>query len=710
MKNIFKNRNHKKEQDIILEEEENTLALTENEPSLDADTPENDQEIEGKEEPVMEVPQEEQEPNEDSESDEQSDNNKEIKLSKRERRKLAKKEKKEKQVPQEEVPAEEIEEGMTEAPQSEDQEPQNIDNNEEEKECTKEQDNQSSENEAQEENSEESEEEKRAREENEEIKAEKKAKRKAWVKANRKLIAIMSAILIVIIGVTVSHFVITRNVAFIHNEDDLIKIATKEKNSRTNLIFKDDVTVNGDLTIDNCNFDLNKYTLTVKGNFTVTNKNTANIGKQKTIWSDYKQGGNIVVEGDFTLNGSRYNLMADVKANSVLIYADEADILGDILPLSEEECCNLYFKRNKAGEVIISDYSKDNGLLSLYSTVDGNVYLAMESELALYGKIDSIYGGGKVTLYDGSTSLNVAVCKKLFIQPYANWLNFDGMSIEEYYFVEKLERPTILFVNNNDEQFLRISNVENADAYIIIYDGSEEIRVEKAIADKYTEYKLPYKDPGDYKLTVYAISDNADKYLNGDSVTKTISIYSKLDNPIILGCEEIIDDEGTKTIIKIQKTLHAKQYYIEINGKGIEVDVGEDEIRTVDITEYVADPGISNIFVTAKANGTNYTESDKELYSYVKTQKLVLEGLSGNLTDDGYIVTWNSIKGAQAYEISVYDESGKLIQNYITTGTSIILDEKADVRVRPLGSGYYKDGDEVKVPDTVTPETPATND
>ncbi len=708
MKNIFKNKEHRQEQNQISEVQENSSDLIETDLSSTPTEVVEKKESNDNEIIIIDTHSEKENREPIKENNEEivnvPDNDEEVKLSKKERKKRAKNAKKNKYSDKEEVSDKDqegvIQPEVDEYPNLNTEDHDSIDDEQTNSNQTQEndeqqQDEQKKEADDDEKSADESEEEKKAREKKERN-AEKKAKRKAWVKAHRKLIAILSAILIVVIGVTVTHFVITRNVYFIHNEEDLIKIAAKEKNSRTNLILKNDVTVNGDYSINNCNLDLNKYTLTIKGNLTLSNKDNCNIGKQKTIWSDYKQGGNIIVEGDFILNGLSYNLMSDIKADSVLIYADEANIDGKILSFSEEDC-KIYFKRNKAGEVIVSDYSKNNGFLAIRSTIKGNIYLSMESELALYGKINSIYGGAKVTLYSGSTSSMVSDCKKLYIQPYADWISFDKITVEEYYFVEKLEMPTLLFVNDNDEQYLRISNVENADAYILVYDGSEEIRIEKKLGDKYTEYKLPYKAPGDYKLTLYAISDNSDKYLNGDSVTMAISIYSKLSTPIILGCEEIIDDEGTKTVLRIQNTPHATQYYIEINYKGIEVEVGEDEVLTVDITEYVADPGISNIFVTAKATGTNYNDSDKELFSYVKTQKLVFEWLTANIVDDEYVVAWSEPKGAQAYEISVYDENGTLVQHYITVSTSITLDEVADVRIRPLGSGYYKDGDEIKV-------------
>lgn len=702
-KNKLKNRENKLEQissTSDIEEQKDASIGTESDSIIDSDavndTVKTDCNIE-----LSRVSEESEEPiDEESVKEEPIDcssaegaSSEEKKLSAKEKRKLAKKTAREKTevVNEESNPIESAEESSTDTTLTEDGEEQNsIDDNQAEGKDA------STENTAQEEDNNEASED--VDEEKEARKAEKKAKRKAWVKAHRKLISILSIVFILIVGVTVSHFVITRNVAFIHDAEDLLKFVEKEKNTRTHLIFKEDVVIDGDISIGNCNFDLNKYTLTVKGNLNISNSATANIGRQKTIWSKYQTGGKIIVEGDFTLNGLSYNILSDIEANSLLIYADEVDLKGNVKPLSLDDECNIYFKRNKSGEVIVSDYSKNNGILSISSTVDGNVHLSMESELALYGKINNIYGGAKVTLYNGSTSSMVSDCKKLYIQPYASWISFDKMTVEEYYFVEKLEKPTLLFVNDNDEQYIRISNVENADAYLLVYDDSDEIRVEKKLGDKYTEYKLPYKAPGDYKLEVYAISDNADKYLNGDSVTMTISIYSKLSTPIILGCEEIIDDEGTKTVIRIQNTPHATQYYIEINYKGIEVDVGEDDILTVDITEYIADPGISNIFVTAKATGTNYTDSDKELFSYVKTQKLVLEWLTANIIEDNkYVVAWSEPKGAQAYEISIYDENGTLVQHYITAETSITLDEKADVRIRPLGSGYYKDGDEITV-------------
>lgn len=723
-KNRFKNKEKVLEQPINESvssiEEKNQSSAVENTPDLETDnanipennisesSSENSSAIkESAEEGVSEEAQSQEDGVEDTEKTESSnevdneedseDVDQKKKLSAKERRKLEKKKKKDK-APSEE-PIVDASNNTAEGEDVENNQPS--DKEENEKEDTEEPQAQESTDEEKT-ASEEEEAEKKLAEEKAKRKAEKKAKRKAWRKAHRKLIAILSIILIIVAGVTVSHFVVTRNVAFIHNENDLVKLAAKEKNTRTNLIFKDNVTVNGDLSINNCNFDLNEYTLTVKGDLNLSNKEKGSIGKQQSIWSDYRLGGNIVVEGDLTLNGLSYVLLSNIQADSVIIIADEATVSGEVRSFSEEKS-NIYFKLNKAGEAVASDYSKNSGILTIDSKVDGNVCLSKESELSLVGEVGIISGGAKVTLCDYSTCSSVEKCKKLFIQPNANWSSFDKITVEEYFFVEKLASPTILFVNNSEEQYIRISNVENADAYILVYDGSEEIRIEKAVGSKYTEYKLPYKDPGNYQITIYAISDNSEKYLNGNAVASNISIYAKLANPVILGCEEVLDENGdVKTLLKIEKVPHALQYEININGKSFEVSISEGDVLSVDISEYISTPGISDIFVTAKANGTNYTDSDKELYSYVKTQKLVLEGLNATLTEDSYVVTWLNLKGAKAYEVSIYDQEGKLVQHYITTSTAIILEKKMDVRVRPLGYEFYKDGDEVTVIDTPT--------
>lgn len=543
----------------------------------------------------------------------------------------------------------------------------------------------------------------KAKEEKEKAKAEKREKRKAWVKAHKLFIAISSIIFLVAVGILIGHFVSTANMIFIHNANDLVKASTQSKKSE--LKFKSDIIVDGDITLNGYSLDLDKYTLTVNGNLTIKNEKL-NIGKQLFLWSAYEKGGNIEVSGRLVLDSKETQLLSSVKADNLIILSDNAHISNTVEPKTADYAY-IWFNRNETTDSVLGAYSSDTGDLTLNSQTQSNIHTNSTSTITLNGTANEIIGGEKIYLKDNSKSVFVCECSKLYISEGATWGGFDANSVENYYFVQKLGKPELIIEKSGKTFEVHISHVDNADAYILTYEGLDQVRVPKDFGKNYTTYILPSRDPSTYNLSVYAVSDNPDEFNDGDIASTKVEVYATLDKVRILSCEKIENESGNQYILTIESVKNALSYEIVVNGKTLNVDAKEEENIEVDLTSLINGVGTYNIRVTALAKGTNYKNSDVELYSFVNTVKLVMGEINESENEGKYTYSWDNIIGATAYEITYGEDEKKII----TTENFIVLDELTFVSVKPLGKGYYKDGESVSInAPEIEPEIPNENE
>jgi|GEM_PF-5721835 len=538
------------------------------------------------------------------------------------------------------------------------------------------------------------------------------AKFKEWVKRHKLFVSLFIIIATLIIGAGVTTLVLTRNMYFVYNANNIAKMI--EKNKRTDMKLEKDVTYDGDLTLNGYTLDLNKRTLTVNGDLTLNNDNASVIGRKRLFKKNYELGGKLVVNGNVVFNGVDYDLYSEIVAQTITVKNGNVVVYSEI---KGEESVTLKY---------LSESEKNT--LTINGKVNGNVELNETSSLILNGTAKDVKGGAVVRINDNASVGFISGAKALYLEPNSRWGGFDSDSVKDFYFVQVLSTPALLVNEENGVYTCFISHVDNADAYLITYGDLQEVRLAKNSSGTNTAYVLPDLAPGKYTLKVVAVSDNAEKYKSSATASTYVEVYITLSTPDVELCKEIEKEDGTHVILTFKGVEHALKYEINIEGKSVTVDANDAKTIEYDITEYVKNVGTYTIYIKATAPNTNYKSSANAMLSYVRVKKLTLT--VSETVSDGFVVGWEKLAGAYAYEVRLYNDSTQLKSIVLSKDTTsiAIMDKNGVVdpifgqvdavngyAVIPLGTGYYKDGD-VKInrftypePKQVDPDTDEEN-
>ncbi len=467
-----------------------------------------------------------------------------------------------------------------------------------------------------------------------------------------KLIFIIAAIVLVLAAAgTATFFILTKDIVYIRSAEDLIGA---DKGNL--LVFKADVTVDGDITLDGYSFDMNAYTLTVNGTLTINGdaNQTINIGNKKR--KEFLEGGTIKAN-TIVVNGttSALSLRSKAEADIFRINTSAVELYGAIKGFAGSK-----------SDIIISNAAR----AAAYSAINGNVELGSAVDLDFFGSADKITGGKTVTAYDGAVSGLIEDSQKAVLYPESS---IDQISnVSSVVFVEYLKAPDLLIIKEGSRFVCYISEVQNADYYDYSIDGQTG-RVDAADSS----FLLPILSPGRYNLSVTAGSTN--ESYNSAKATATASVHYtvKLDKPVVR-----VEEAGGVVNLVIEAVDHATEYVYSINGKEYSpVNAG-----TVNIAEKVQNVGQYTVYVFARNTvDSSYEQSDTVMTSYVNRVTLILGEISVTDNGDGsYTADWSAVANSNYYMI---DEGGVVTYTRATSYTF----SASSITITAKGTGYYVD-------------------
>lgn len=540
-----------------------------------------------------------------------------------------------------------------------------------------------------------SEEEKAKLQAKQEKKALRKQKTKAWFAKHKVLVIVLCLVVLLAVGLTVGHFVTCRNVVFVHNAEDLLTAI--EKGKKTELILKNDVVVEQDLTIKGFDLDLNNHTLLVKGTLTLdSGDKTAFAGQKKYIWSAPQQGGTIDCYS-LSLAGKEWQLWSNVRAYEAWVTCDTT-INGTVAIEWLETPVSSW----------VSAVKVDNCTLTVKGSVVGGIQLS-HADLNVYGTIDTSSFGDVVRVYDGGKATNIAACDKLYLYPQSEVQSYTAAHC---YFVRQLEAPTVMVTDQNGQYFATISAVWGATSYKLTL-GDKEWIVPVDTTVQAASYALPAMDPGNYTLQVVAVGDDPDVLLDSVAATCEVGYFVKLDTPTFVVNRTQTEDGATSTVLVITNVPHAGSYNVTVNGKTLTVAAGDQANASVDISEYLPDVGTVVVQVQAAQNG-NYLAGDTAMQTLVLTQQVELQA-QVSVVDEKAVLHVNAGKGqAYYYSVVVKNAEGTAVwqSNVLATGQpeqDIVLlggawgTDIVEVTVQALTRGYYEPSTVVTVTYTAVP-------
>lgn len=472
-----------------------------------------------------------------------------------------------------------------------------------------------------------------------------------FLKAHKALVIIIAIVLLLAAGATATHFIMTKDMVFIHKAEDLL-----EADKGNLLVFKSDIEISDDITLEGYSFDMNDHSLTVDGILTINGNadETINIGTKKN--KEYLLGGTLNADS-IIFNGTSATAIVRANINATALNMNTAgvELYGDI----------------------VSDVDIANASSAIfYSNLTGAITLGATVNLDYYGSSDSITGGGVITAFDGAISGAIVDADKAIMYPESE---IDTISnVGDSVFVEYLAAPELMIIKEGVNFVCYVSEVQNADFYDYSIEGQTG-----RITSLEDSFVLPVLTPGKYDLTVTAGSTN-ESYNSARATTVTTVHYTiKLAKPVIS-----IEQSGETVNLIIGDVDNATEYVYTINGAEFNpVNAG-----TIDITASVTEVGKYTIYVYARNTEDNsYEQSDTVMTSYINRVVLAMSEIVVTDNEDGtFTAEWTAVDNANYYMI---DEDGVI--TYTRASSYIFSEDSITISVK--GTGFYVDSAAVTV-------------
>ena len=497
---------------------------------------------------------------------------------------------------------------------------------------------------------------------------------KAFFKRHLLFFIIAIATVLIAVGLVVGHFVATYHISFIHDEEDLVEALEKEH--VTTLVLKDDVTVSSDLTLTkSVDFDLNEYTLTVEGDFTLP--------VEKTVYMGYKTKGEYVYGGKIVANKFKASGTGDLC------------ILADMtIKGAEISASAVYVKGSIYGADSVSLSSPN---IVLNGDAATTLRLSDASVLNLTGVVTEIQGGKTVTLTEGAVDLIVGSADNSPVV-------FDHvgkvkktLNVANYFRVTKLATPDEIYVLEENGDFrCYVSEVIGAENIEYSLNGGDAVTVPVTPGTTIIELSSDDLTPGEQTVTLRVTAPSDKHYTESSWRSVTFEFSAQLATPI-----PTVAEEDGKIVLTVPAIKHADKYVYTLRGEQYETK----EVKT-DITDKVAEGGVYILKVTAVSNNKYFSDSNEAMTSYVTYVKLASPVVTYEIADDTVTFSWEAVEHADRYYITYGNDE------IYSTDSSLALEYKEGVtfylQAKAKGGECYVDGTVTSVLPTLEPaEEPA---
>ena len=499
-----------------------------------------------------------------------------------------------------------------------------------------------------------------------EKKEKKPSKVAAFIKKHLVLFIILIVSLLAVGGLIAGHFIATYHISLVYSEEGLLK--TLEKEQITTVVLKKDITVSGDLIYTrSVDFDLNEYTLTVQGDFSLPLDEDVSIGYKKS--GEYVFGGKIEAKNIKLAGAKSLLLYADLKADAIEITAASAGIIGNI---------------EKEDTVTTLNVAE----IAYQGKAEGTLALAENSVLTMNGDAKAIKNGKTVYLMSGTVE-SVTDTAELYL--YEEGAISKIVNVGEYHRVTRLAAPDqVTVLEENGDFKCYVSEVIGATEFAYTLNGEAKPAV-AVVKGKTTVITLNSDDltPGEQTIVIKATAPNNKDFLESHEKTFTFEFTSKLGTP--QPTVTAASEEGPVTL-NIPAVKHADKYVYTVDGKEYETT----ETAT-DITDKVSAGGVHVIKVTAKSNNKYFADSNTAMESYIHYITLSAPTATVTVKSKNVTFTWDSLTGATSYLVRYGADK------IYTTDLSLTfaLLEDRDLTIQAIGGGFYKDS----AVDTVTAAT-----
>lgn len=551
-------------------------------------------------------------------------------------------------------------------------------------------------------------------------------------KKKRIIIATVAVFLVIAITLSIALpiYFVNKDKIFVKSAEDFLNY-----NDGTYFVLKNDIVVEGDLTIDrDYNIDLAGHSLVVNGTFTYTTGKEANVYIGTKKGKEYTQSGllqakNFVIDAvsstvnlmssltvdTMTANAKELNLPSSLQANGTVdVTAQKFNVSGNMsfgtgeaANLTVRNCPEFNLSSDVASSVMLygttlrmESNAKVNELVfrdDSRSVVFGEIRNSASSEIQKQETPEQ--PAAEITTGDdrvgtlvllGSYSCPTVRNVKTVAMERKNGVSINVYNCATVKYIDRLQTPVDVNVDEREDGTLMAvaANVQNAQSYMFRIDGNEwvdnatnEFNITAQLTSQTGSHNIEVYAKGNFSYDNPFALDAEKLYLDSTPIKCEYTYQIQLATPSNLRVTVNTTAEGTSYILSFDRVAFATKYSYAINGTTYEYKPENlEEARiNIDITDKLTTAGAYSIRIIAKADSADILQSKAAMTSTIKEQKLDTPTVSAMMDESGTTVTLtlSTTEGVNTTYLVTYtvtDAEGQAKQiTLVTTNTTLSL-------------------------------------